>query len=59
MCIIYKNTEYFGYDYFHLRFDEVENGMHLKNWRYKYKIVGMHPFKIYSHENFSVDKVCQ
>ena len=52
---IYTNTKYLRY--IPLRFDEVGNGV--KSWRCKYKIVEMHPFKIYCHYNCSVDIVCQ
>ena len=29
MCIIDTNAKYLGYIYFHLRFDEVENGVNI------------------------------
>ena len=48
---IYTNTKQLRYIPF--RFNEMGNGV--KSWRCKYKIVEMHPFKIYCHYNCSVD----
>ena len=33
MCIIDTNAKYLGYIYFHLRFDEVENGVNIEKLR--------------------------